>query len=271
VASVKKTYGIVCASVLLLAPGARAESLTDPKPVSGWIVTVRANAGFSQTWDGSKNLSPFALPGLGMRRPGASVGFGAPDEAPGFALYDNGFLKAGLSGRLRGPRQQSSWGELHGIHDIDWTLEAGGFAEFWTFQKLRARMELRHGFLGHHGTVAELYLDWVEKHGPWTFSIGPRMMIGDKAYTNKLFGVTWQDALNNGNVWAYSASGGVKSIGATAAVTYDWSQDWSTTAFVRYNRLTGSAAASPLVTNLGSRDQWMLGLSVSYSFFVDLF
>jgi MipA family protein len=160
---------------------------------------------------------------------------------------------------------------LHGVHDIDWTFEAGGFAEFWTFQKLRARIELREGFLGHHGTVAELYLDWVEKHGAWTFSIGPRMMIGSGAYMNKLFGVTWQDALSNGGLTPYVASGGVKSIGVMAAAKYDWSDAWSTTAFIRYNHLTGSAAASPLVTNLGSPNQLTLGLSVSYSFFVDMF
>lgn len=266
-----KLLGKCCLAALVSVSAAKAESLADPKPVSGWIVTVSAHGGFSQTWEGSKNLSPFLLPGLSMRRPGASVGFSAPDEAPGFALYDNGFLKAGVSGRVRGPRQQSSWGELHGVHDIDWTIEAGGFAEFWTFQKLRARAEIRHGFLGHHGTIAEIYLDWVEKHGAWTFSIGPRMTIGDQPYMNKLFGVTWKDALGNGSVPPYVAAWGVKSFGAMAAVKYDWSQDWSTTAFLRYNRLAGSAAASPLVTNLGSPNQWMLGLSVSYSFYVDLF
>jgi MipA family protein len=262
------SWGLVA---LVLASSAKAESLADPKPVSGWIVTVSAHSGFAQTWDGSKNLSPFLQPGLSMRRPGASVGFAAPDEAPGFALYDNGFVKAGLSGRVRGPRHQSSWEELHGVHDIDWTIEAGGFAEFWTFKKLRARAELRHGFLGHHGTIAELYLDWVEQRGAWTFSIGPRMTIGDQAYTNKLFGVTWQDASYNGSVQPYTADWGVKSIGAMAAVKHDWSQAWSTTAFVRYDHLTGAAAASPLVKNLGSPDQWMLGLSVSYSFHVGLF
>jgi MipA family protein len=269
---VKSKIYVGCSlTILAFATAAKAESYADPKPVSGWIVTVSAHGGFAPTWDGSKNLSPFLLPGLAMRRPGASVGFSAPDEAPGFALYDNGFLKAGVSGRLRGPRQQASWGELHGVHDIDWTLEAGGFAEFWTFKKLRARAEIRRGFVGHHGTIAELYLDWVEKHGPWTFSIGPRMTIGDMAYTNKLFGVTLQDAWNNGGIPPYAAAGGVKSFGATAALTYDWSQTWSTTAFARYNRLTGSAAASPLVTKLGSPDQLMLGLSVSYSFHTDLF
>jgi MipA family protein len=105
--SASRVLGASFLAVLALSSSARAESLADPKPVSGWIVTVSAHTGFAPTWDGSKNLSPFLQPGLSMRRPGASVGFAAPDEAPGFALYDNGFVKAGLSGRVRGPRQQS--------------------------------------------------------------------------------------------------------------------------------------------------------------------
>ncbi|QGM46976.1 MipA/OmpV family protein [Methylocystis heyeri] len=267
-----KTCVTGCAAAMLLTMNAMAdESMLDPAPVSGWIVTLRANAGFSPTWDGSKNLSPFLLPGLSMRRPGTTVGFGAPDEAPGFALYDNGVLKVGASGRLRGPRQQSQWGELHGIHDINWILEGGVFAEMWAFKKLRARAELRHGLLGHHGDVAEFYLDWVEKHGPWTFSIGPRLRLGDQPYMNKLYGVTVQDSLYNLSVPPFTAWASAASVGATTALTYDWSEDWSTTGYVRYNRLVGSAAASPLIKDLGSPDQWTIGLSVSYSFKVDMF
>lgn len=244
----------------------RAESLTDPTPVSGWIVTLRANAGFSPDYEGSRNLAPYLLPGLGMRRPDSPVAFGSPDEAPGFALVDEGWFKAGLSGRLRGPRQQERYSELHGIHDIDWTLEAGGFAEFWTLEKLRARVELRHGFLGHHGNLAEFYLDWVERHGAWTVSFGPRFALGDKAYMNKLFGVTAYEALQNGNVSPYEPTGGAKSFGLAGAVSYEWSQAWTTTFYARYNRLVGEAAASPIVDRLGSRNQFTIGLSAAYSF-----
>lgn len=253
------------------APAGLAQSLTDPAPVSGWIVTLRANAGVTPDYEGSRNLSPYLLPGLGMRRPNSPVAFGSPDEAPGFALVDQGWFKAGLSGRLRGPRQQERYGELHGIHDIDWTIEGGGFAEFWTLEKLRARVELRHGFLGHHGNVAEFYVDWVERHGPLTLSFGPRFSLADKPYMNKFFGVTGYEALLNGNVWPYEPSGGAKSIGATAALSYEWSPAWSTTLYGRYNRLVGEAAAGPIPDRLGSRDQFTIGLSAAYSFHWDGF
>lgn len=262
---------LACFASLCFAPLACAQSLTDPTPVSGWIVTLRANAGFAPDYEGARNLSPYLLPGLGMRRPDSPVAFGAPDEAPGFALVDEGWFKAGLSGRLRGPRQQDRYRELHGLHDIDWTIEGGGFAEFWTLEKLRARVELRHGFLGHHGYVAEFYLDWVERHGPWTISFGPRFALADRAYMNKFFGVTAYEALLNGNVSTYEPAGGAKSVGLAGAVSYEWSPAWTTTLSARYNRLVGPAGAGPIVDRLGSRDQFTIGLSVAYSFHWDAF
>ncbi len=130
--STRVLASIAGSAFLFHALNANADGLTDPTPVSGWIVTVRANAGYAANYDGSKGVSPYALPGLGMRRPDTPVSFSAPDESPGFALYDNGFFKAGLTGRLRTPRSSATYTELRGIHDIDWTIEAGGFAEFWT-------------------------------------------------------------------------------------------------------------------------------------------
>ncbi len=257
---------IAGSAFVALALDARAESLTDPAPVSGWIVTVRANAGYAANYDGSRGVSPYILPGLSMRRPDSPVSFAAPDESPGFALYDNGFFKAGVTGRLRTPRSSATYTELHGIHDIDWTVEAGGFAEFWTFEKLRARVELRRAFLGMNGDVADFYLDWVERHGPWTFSLGPRLTLADQPYMNKLFGVTGYEALMNTVVSPFYPSGGAKSVGLTGSVTYKWSEAWSTSAFAKYNHLIGEAAAGPIPTKLGSANQFTYGLSVAYSF-----
>jgi MipA family protein len=270
---VSRLFGL-CVGVASVSSNltARAESLTDPTPVSGWIVSLKGYAGYSPNYDGSKDLSPYLLPGLSMRRPNSPVSFGAPDESPGFTLYDNGSFKAGATGRLRGPRTQAQYGELHGIHDIDWTVEAGGFAEFWTFDKLRARAEIRQGLWGHHGEIADFYLDWVERHGPWLISFGPRFSLADQRYLNKLFGVSPYEALMNGNVYPFTpAGGGAKSFGAIGALTYQWSQDWSTTVYGKYNRLLGDAAASSITTNLGSRNQFTIGLSLAYSFFWDAF
>ena len=236
----------------------------EPAP-QGWTITLKANGGVSPAWEGSRDLSPYLLPGLSVRRAGSAVNFAAPDDSPGFALFDENWMRAGVVGKLKGPRRSANHAELRGVHDVDWTIEAGLFAEFWAFDKLRARIEARHGFVGHHGNLIDLSMDWVERRGPWTGSVGPRLSLGDTRYMDKLFGITRYDALMSG-LPAYRAEGGAKSFGVAGAVSYEWSRQWTTTAYARYNRLVGSASESPLVAGLGSRNQFTLGAIVAYSF-----
>ena len=249
------------ALAILASPALAAEPAAQ-----GWTITLKANGGVSPAWEGSKDLSPYLLPGLSVRRAGSAISFAAPDDSAGFALFDENWLKAGVVGKLKGPRRSADHAELRGVHDIDWTVEAGLFAEFWPIEKLRARIEARHGFIGHHGNLVDLSMDWVERRGPWTVSVGPRLSLGDTRYMDKLFGVSAYDSLMSGGMPAYRAEGGAKSIGVAGAVSYEWSRQWTTTVYARYNRLVGSASASPLVAGLGSRNQFTLGAIVAYSF-----
>ena len=59
---------------------------------------------------------------------------------------------------------------------------------------------------------------------------------------------------------------GVHSIGALAQVTYHWSDQLKTTAYVEYKRLVGDATRSPIVRPFGSRDSITVGVSASYAF-----
>ena len=54
--------------------------------------------------------------------------------------------------------------------------------------------------------------------------------------------------------------------GVTGAVTYQWNESWSTTGYVNYKRLVGDVADSPIVTRIGSANQFTFGAKVSYSF-----
>jgi MipA family protein len=256
------TAGAVGLSLALLSPALHAAEATS----SGWTITLKGNGGVSPAWEGSSDLSPYLVPGLSMRRMGSPLSFSAPDDAPSIALFDEGWLKAGVAGRLRGPRRSGDYSQLWGLQNIDWTVEVGGFAEFWPMEKFRARIDLRHGFSGHHGNVVDLSADWVERLGPWTLSAGPRMTLGDAGYMNKLFGVTFYEALMNWRVSPYNAPGGAKSVGLAGSVGYQWSPSWTTTGYVKYNRLIGPAGSSPIVTNLGSRNQLTLGAIAAYSF-----
>ena len=64
----------------------------------------------------------------------------------------------------------------------------------------------------------------------------------------------------------YHASGGVYSYGAGGQIEYFFNPQWATYSFIEYERLVGSAADSPLVTQRGSPNQVTFGLGARYSF-----
>jgi outer membrane protein len=54
-------------------------------------------------------------------------------------------------------------------------------------------------------------------------------------------------------------------------VQYTFNPQWSTYAFMEYERLTGPAADSPLVIQRGSPNQFTYGLGATYSFTIHQF
>ncbi len=250
-------------AILLATTGPLAAQTASP---DDWIVTIRANARLQPAYPGAKNFGFTAYPSFSFRRASTKQTFTAPDDQISFALYDNGWLKAGPSGRFISARKAKDHRELTGIHDVDWTLELGAFAEFWPLEKVRARLDLRKAVNGHKGFVADAGVDFVETSGAWTFSVGPRIVYGDQTFAKAWFGVTPAESVANGRVAPYNASSGLNSVGATASVNYTFDSQWQATAYVRHDHLVGAAARSPVVRVLGTDQQTTFGLKIAYSF-----
>jgi len=250
-----------------MMPAQAADPLTAlPVGPSGWIVTLKGNVRVGPTYPGADDFSVIGYPSLSFRRAGTVERFSAPDDGLSFSFLDDSALRFGVVGRFQGGRYLDDDRRLIGLEKIRWAVEPGLFLEYWPVEFLRARAEIRRGFNGHEGFVADLGLDAVQKFGAFTFSAGPRLSLGDSEFARTYFGVTPLEAALNGQVTAYRPSGGITSVGATAALSYDWSTQWSTTAFVSYKRLVGDAADSPIVKRFGSENQTSLGLTFSYSF-----
>ncbi|MBZ6077182.1 MipA/OmpV family protein [Microvirga puerhi] len=262
---------LVVASALVAgfaAVPAKAADLFSPVPFvpEGWIVTLKGNLRVGPTYPGADKYSVIGYPSLSFRRAGTPERFSAPDDGLSFSFLEDSAIRVGVVGRFQGGRYLSDDRRLFGLDKINWAVEPGVFVEYWPLAFLRARAELRHGVNGHHGFVADLGLDLVQTFGALTFSVGPRLGLGDSSFTQTYFGVTPLEAALNGQVTPYRPSGGLTSVGATAGVTYSWSDQWSTTAFVTYKRLVSDAADSPIVKRFGSENQLGFGLTASYSF-----
>lgn len=264
-------FGMIgCLALLSATAAAAAEPASAPAdttPAKGWIVTLGGSLQLGPKYDGASAAGLSFMPSLSWRRVGEPEGFSAPDDSLDYALYETDRFSFGVAGSWKGGRYSSSSARLFGMRDVPWAVEAGVFAEFWPIlDRLRTRVEIRQGFHGHHGVVADLSADWVERIGRFTLSAGPRLALGNASYMRRNFGVTPAESALNGLLTPYRPSGGAKSVGFAGAVEYKWSEQWSTTGFARYDRMIDEAERSPIVRTIGRRDQFTVGLGANYSF-----
>ncbi len=248
--------------------GAAAE-LTPPPPTDakGWIVTVSVIGAVSPSFPGSAQVRPYPFPSVSFRRVGELEAFSTPDEGFGIDLVDTGPIKAGPVANFVFQRGQRDG--LFGLRRIGLTHEIGGFVEAHPFDHFRLRAEMRQGVDGHQGFVAAFYADAYETIGPLRLSVGPRLNFGDNAYANAFFSVTPFEAMLNGRLTPYYATGGFTAAGGMATARYDINELTSVSVYGGGQRLLGSVGSSPIPNVIGSRNQFNAGLAVSRSFVVD--
>ena len=233
----------------------------------GLVVTVGAGAEAANSFPGAKTYTGFPIPYFDWRKPGDPLPFHAPDDGFGIALLDFGMFRAGPVGRYVAQRDLSNGNaNFVGLPNVATTIELGGFVEFWPTDFLRGRVEVRQGINGHNGLHGNIEADAVGLYGPWLLSLGPRAEFGNDQFMQSYFSVTPAEAAINGRVTPYAASGGLTSVGFLASAKYTFSPSWSVVGFAGYNRLVDSAAASPITNNLGSKNDFIGGAILEYSF-----
>jgi MipA family protein len=251
------------------APAAYAPAVPD------WIVTIGAEGRIIPAFPGAadKKLGWSALPLFSIRQAGTPPDFFGPRDSFGFNLINTGMFQFGPALQFINQRKASDYAELNGLSDVDYAAQVGAFANFWPVSWLRLRGEVRQGIGGETGVTGDVFLDAVVPVGQWTLSAGPRMTLQTSAATSPYFSITAAQATvanglqpSLGKLAAYNAGGGFYSYGAGAQVQYAFNETWTAHAFVEYQRLTDSAADSPLVTQRGSPNQLTYGLGATYSF-----
>lgn len=243
---------------------------TLPSIPGDWTVTLGVEGRGQPVFEGSKGYEIAPVPLFSLRRPGKAARFRTVRDGAGIALINSQGFYFGPVGKFKQARKESDDDALRGLGDVDWSLEVGVFAEYWPVEWLRTRAEVRRGFNGHEGFVADLSADLVVPFAErWVLSGGPRMTLADTKATAPYFGIDAAQSLASG-LPVFDAKGGVRSIGAGVQASYQWNPQWATRAYVEYDRLMSDAASSPLVTERGSKDQFKFGLGVTYSFDVKL-
>lgn len=239
-------------------------TLTSPQPVQNWYLTLGAGLRYQPDYAGSDDYIFRARPIISLGRGLKSTWWRAEDDAISIGIFSGQGWRVGFSGDLLWERSAKVNPALVAVPETKFGAEAGGFVEFYPTSWLRSRIDVRRGIVAHDGVVADLKLDAFTTIGTWSFGAGPRMRIASADYIRTYFGTAGAMPGTGGLLQRFNT--GVHTVGALAQLTYRWSDNINTTAYVEYKRLVGDATRSPIVRPFGSRDSVTLGVSASYSF-----
>jgi MipA family protein len=188
--------------------------------------------------------------------------FVSPDDGFGIALLDLPWIKAGPVARFISERTLSGgFGSIgnnnnfFGLPNVGFTAELGGFLELWPTDFFRTRLEARQGVSGAQGFDGNVELDFVRRYDAFTFAAGPRFQFGDAQFMGAYFSVTLAEALLNGRVFPYQATGGLAAVGGFGSIKYQFTPAWSAMVFGGVNRYVSSAGGSPISNRLGSLNE----------------
>ena len=254
---------------LLLLAGAAVLTISSPAAAqdeNDLRVRIGLGGQFTPEFIGSDDAELGPLWDVDVARGDNPFPFETPDDSFSIRLFSKGGFTAGPAANVEWKRKESDVGAPVG--KVKTTIEVGGFAEYQPSETIRLRADLRKGIGGHEGVLGSIGADRIWRDGDhYVFSIGPRVLFSDGRYQRAYFGVDGAAALASG-LPAYRPDGGVYAVAAASGLSYQFSPRFGAFGYARYERLVGDAADSPIVRNLGSRNQLSGGIGLSYTFTV---
>lgn len=255
-----RTLLLAGAAILTVSSPATAQDKKDLR------VRVGLGGQLTPEFIGSDDVELGPLWDIDVARGDNPFSFETPDDAFSIRLFSENGFTAGPAANVEWKRKESDVGAPVG--KVKTTVEVGGFAEYMVGETIRLRADLRKGLGGHEGLVGSIGADRIWRDGDrYVFSIGPRVLFSNGRYQRAYFGVDDEAALASG-LPAYRPDGGVYALAATSGLSYQFSPRWGAFGYARYERLIGDAADSPIVRELGSRNQLSGGIGLSYTFTV---
>lgn len=271
--------GIAAPAFAQSAPPAGAPAGPPPasRPVApeGWTIGIGVAPVLSPAWQGSKQMALSVFPDLRVNY--GDVFFASVPDGIGINAVNRDGWRAGPLVKIRFGRDEDDGGSpfqiaggsdaLIGMGNVKVAGEAGGFVEhsFGPRQQWRARAEVRQGFGGHEGLLADVLFNHRTRIGSTIISAGPRVSFASRDFMQTYFGVTPAQSLRTG-LARYDADGGLLSYGVGGTVIQPLSRKSALTLFTSLERLGELAGDSPLVRDRGRRTQFTLGLGFGYRF-----
>lgn len=249
---------LVLAVFLALALGAPNSAPAEELEFSG---SLGAGAMVGPEFEGSNRYRVRALPVVSLDYGPA---FLSMTQGLGFHLSPAPAWTASPSLRYRGARKERHSPLLKGLGDINYGVEAGG-AIRWQPGPAGLALKVFQGLARVDGLTAELETSYgAALTETMKGSVSLSAMFADRGYNRRYFGIT-PDQSDRSGYQAYDPGAGLKHVGLSTSLGQALTQHLRLGLMAGYKRLTGPAAASPLVER-GSADQFFSALTLYLSF-----
>lgn len=230
---------------------------------SEWDIFLGAGVGYAPKYLGADEyrIVPVPLVNITWR----DTVFLSAGDGLGVNVINSGGFKAGPIVSYAFGREAR--GDIRRMKDVDGSIVAGGFVSYEAKYFAAEAKVLQVVGLGDmkglqasagvklQGQIAE------RLHG----SIGPSITWGSKDWNRSLFGVSNSDSARSG-LSTYRPDSGFQSVGLGGSLTYAFNETFSLTALAQAERLVDEAAKSPIVKDVGSRNQFFGGLVLGVRF-----
>lgn len=156
--------------------------------------------------------------------------------------------------------------------DVEGAFEAGvtGGIEMTNGVNPRYRFRVSADFLydvsdEHGGFVANFAARyWIPLGKAFDLGIGAGTSYASEDFNGTYFDVNAADSALSG-LRTFAADGGIKDVTGILALVMHLSPKWHIAGGLRYQRLIGDAADSPVVADRGSENQFIAGIGVAYA------
>ena len=246
-----------------------------PAAPEGWTLTLGVGPVLSPAWQGSRDTTLSLFPDLRINY--GDTFFASVPEGIGLNAVNQDGWRAGPVVKIRFGRKESSGGSpfiiaggsdaLRGLGNVGAAAEVGGFVEkrLGARREWRVRSEVRRGFGGHEGVVAEGSIAYQLRAGRAIINIGPRATIVSGDYMQTYFGIDAGQSLRSG-ISPYDAKGGLLSYGVGSSLIRPLDSRSAITVFAALDRLGDEAAKSSLVRERGRKTQFTIGMAYGFRF-----
>jgi len=189
------------------------------------------------------------------------------NDGADFALFGFSGFSFGPSIRFVGDRDEEDNVALTGLGDIDHTLEVGGFAATKFIDRFLVRAKVRKGVVGgHDGLIVDATgTALLFKVGRVSTSVSAQASWIGNRYADTYFSITPAQSLASG-LPVYDADRGMRDIGGSFNAYINIGKRWSLNPYVSYRYIFDGIANTPIIDQLGDRNQYTVGFHLMRQF-----